>query len=1533
MLTLINMDRFRYHTACLFLVFTAVAVEDCWGQGFFRPIGGAQSGRFIEAPRNMQQQLREAERSIENENYSDAVVRLGDLLQRDIRSIDDSELNGQDFFLDASDASENKKRFTESLFRHARDMVGGLPSKAREMYELRYGPLARKMLDDAAASRDWRVVTEVRRKYFHTDAGYDATLLLAKREFYAGHALAASLLLDDIVDVPAAISRLGESVKLFDAAARHISGRDVAEVSLRGTSITVNGESEPLPDSDELAAWIEQRFGSGESVDRSDADYSIFGGEPSRNELSQGEMPLENERWMLDTTASPRQGRTLREIASNLSISGKLPPPSWTPIRVGNQLLMRTTERLVGVDYLSGKRVWMYPWFSAQQSHHSTEIDFDAIPGEDDAADLLTQRVWNDLPYGEISSDGTRVFMVDDLGQVEMASFSPIMGMRGTRPTDSSSNTLVALDLATEGKLLWRLGKGEDTASTLSDAFFLGPPLPLDGRLYTIVEIAGDILLVCLEPATGEELWRQHLVAVETGGIETDPIRRVAGATPTFHEGVLICPTGAGAMVAIDLADRMLRWGVVFNRNDEFARSMSGRGRGVETVPLMQRWHNGAPIASGQSLLVTPIESDRLIGLDVISGESLFPEKNRITMRYLAGIRDGKFFLVGTNQISAYDLKTGNNLWTSNSDLLSVGQTISGRGVFGEDFYLLPTSSNEIIKVSLEDGTVLGRRMLRFQLGNLVAAQGELMSQGATSIAVAYGEASLEPKIEQALRRNPEDIQALIHKAELLIQRGQRDEALDLLAKARVQEPDNDTALMLSVAAMLDSLRESPEVDGELVETLDQLIYQPEQRVELLALRVRAALQNNQHLDAAKYMLKLSDVVTMEPASKDAANRIVSDVTRQCSLDAWLAARSAELASRMDESERASINELFKETFAEKQHSPNNLLWQLIQQFGPLPASDLIRNELSSRLEKDQEWLRAYSLQLGSRYATEEQLKTLPTERLFHLAKIHSLSGYAEDALHMINLLRERKDGPDAESLDQIEAATRPLVKTHTWPDTATLKWEPRPSRMRATMALNQQVSETKILAGREFQGWRLVSEGAFALALRNPQGYPRGIPLDLENRQRDMGQNEAMIAGGVMIVVTPNALVAVDLHRLDSQANESVLWRHSLSSDDSPLLKRRSNPTRFGDQVFQYLINGASARNLVPTFDLGPILGDRVLALQGGELMSLDLLSKETQWRNSDAPISGVVLSDGNEVAVVSDSEKKVVFFNLHDGAKLRETAWEHGQIWSSIGEHVLSYLPTGTSREYEIRLFNPFTNKVKLSKRANEANRTNENIPASYGRLVGGRYLTLLDTEGNAAIWDLISAEEISSLTLPAYPDLIGLHAMVLEDKCFLLPMRRPQTSDVPPTSQLHTRQGNDHETTDAIFAISLNDGKSLWQKEFEEPWGCTIHQPDATPVVLLTRGRSIFPNPRVRTRTLDFLALDVDDGHEVNSVIGKDVPSHTNELETQTKLPPGQDLMIVDIGIEKLQLNFDPKDDVDDQSDVAPGDSPLREEDDPS
>ena len=53
------------------------------------------------------------------------------------------------------------------------------------------------------------------------------------------------------------------------------------------------------------------------------------------------------------------------------------------------------------------------------------------------------------------------------------------------------------------------------------------------------------------------------------------------------------------------------------------------------------------------------------------------------------------------------------------------------------------------------------------------------------------------------LEENPNDFDALVRKSELLIQEGQTAEALDLLAKARQVQPQNDEVRMLSVSAML----------------------------------------------------------------------------------------------------------------------------------------------------------------------------------------------------------------------------------------------------------------------------------------------------------------------------------------------------------------------------------------------------------------------------------------------------------------------------------------------------------------------------------------------------------------------------------------------------------------------------------------------------------------------------------------------------------------------------------------------------------
>jgi len=1496
-----------------------------WAQGMFQIPHPAQSARFIEPPRSVEQHIRDAERAIADQRYSDAVVRLGDLLQRELADADELELLGQDFFLESTAGSGGKRIYRTSLLRQARDLIGSLPQEAKETYRLRYGPLAKKILSDAAPKRDWAAVGEVRRKYFHTFAGFEASLLLAHRELTLGHPLAASLLLEDIVVQSDAIAHLGPGSLLLYAATLQLAGRELpedlftAERLPRGQEIVLGGVRQPLPRPEELEDWIAERFGSvGTPIRDRSSDYPMFGATPNRNDFTAAEMPIANPRWMKQTLASERQERAITEISNDLISGGMLPPPSWTPLRMGDQLLMKTSDCLFGVDFRTGKLVWQYPWSDPYEKFESSDVAKDLFGETSGPGDLLSQRVWNDLPYGQITSDGERVFLIDNLGEIEYASFSPIIGMRGTRPADATTNALVCLELETEGKLLWQIGADESQATALSQAFFLGPPLPLDGLLYVMAEIAGDIQLLCLSPVTGEEIWRQHLVAVETGGIEFDVVRRVAGATPSYHQGVLLCPTGAGAFVAIDLVDRMFRWGINYPRNVEIGHSMHNRGRGPEKEQLLQRWYSGTAVAVGDTVLVTPIESDRLFAFDLVTGAEQFREMQRIQQRYLAGVQGDRFLVVGATGVSAYDLgRGGAPVWKTDPGMIPAGQQVSGRGVFGEGEYLLPTTANELIRISLDDGRVLERRSTRFPLGNLIAVNGQLISQSPTHLAVAYGERSLEPRVNAVLQENPDDLDSLIRKAEILIQRESRSEALEVLARARRVQPDDDEVLMLSVDAMLGMLRSEADVDADFMETLESLIDQPNQRIELLALRIRWALGQSKVDVAMDYFAEFSELVRHESSLKEVSAQIVNDPSRYCSLDSWLAARFDDLWTLADDDQRQQIDERLAEIFQQHAQAPSAMLTQLARHFQASTQSARIRESLANRFLDEREYLRLERTALGRRIPTTDSLAELSSAQLLNLGNAYALAGMGPDALVVAQLLSERDDPNAAEQAEVIRSLGAQFVSRSEWDHDRidmdaepTLKWEPlrMPTRM---IPQDVTAGETKVMAGQAFRGWQVWKDFRNPVALRDSLGNLHGIPVSEMPLPRDIDK-QAVISGGMMVLMMPNELIAVDLFRLLDRSGESILWRRSLSGDSGPIAKRISDPTPFGDLVFRSPMRSSVAGSTVPEFVFGPVMGDRVLLLQGGDLMAIDLLTSETLWRNSGAPQSGAIVCDGHQVAVVSPAERSLVTFDMEDGRKLAQQPWTYGKVWATTASDVLCYEPQQDNRRVTVRLVDPIANQVLLQTAKPPATQGIGEGPRTLGRIVAGQYLTLLEDSGEVTIWDLenrrsITGDQDRSLKMPAMEDLHSLHAMLLDGRLILIPARHILPAKSVDQGIVHAFQSKNHFPAHALYAVSTDDGSLLWEHELDSPWGCTANQPAETPLLMLTRSHVTRPRGASTVRTLDVLALDVRSGKVVNETLGKEIASQMNDSETLVTVQPLHDRVIVNVSGELLTYSF--------------------------
>ena len=235
-------------------------------------------------------------------------------------------------------------------------------------------------------------------------------------------------------------------------------------------------------------------------------------------------MPLAKLEWANETALLPNDEADILTLYRNLQDDEVPAIPAMQPLAVGNQLFMRTARIMLGVDLRTGLRVWPYPEEELERGNDQNQTT--SLLQERQASEqnhmLLTQRIWQDSPYAQMSSDGQRLFLLRDLSAANSLFASPeimMFGRQGRIPhgleLPKDYNRLVALELATEGKTLWTVGGPDSHDPGLTSVFFLGVPLPLDGHLFVLAEIKDEIKLVSLDAATGRMEWSQQLALVE----------------------------------------------------------------------------------------------------------------------------------------------------------------------------------------------------------------------------------------------------------------------------------------------------------------------------------------------------------------------------------------------------------------------------------------------------------------------------------------------------------------------------------------------------------------------------------------------------------------------------------------------------------------------------------------------------------------------------------------------------------------------------------------------------------------------------------------------------------------------------------------------------------------------------------------------------------------------------------------------------------------------------------------------------------
>jgi outer membrane protein assembly factor BamB len=697
------------------------------GTGLFADEPAERTNALAKPPRESARRLQSAREAAAKGRFADALA--------DLRAILDPA-TGDGFI--PTDAPYGPRRTIKAA---ALKLLEALPAESRRLYELQPSVEAAQFLEQAFRDNDRPALADFARKNFPSRAAGEAIVLLANDALDRGDisdALAWSRLLD-------ASASLAEKHKLETAI-------------LKANCFLFRNDPRRARDALETLASIDPpvtfRLGSRKHTTAEKADRLLMSLGETGKKTENAKPPMQMTDWPMyrgDATRNaagywPAGHPELRWRSGTLdpverqqfNLWKKRNPEQMLFTRqqllvAGNLVLTRSPRRLMAFDLSSGKMAWEYPPEKRDAEGNKPQNVFS----------LFQQIFWEDAVFGQLSSDGRHVFLVDVMPDQDYgADLVGIVGVQGgmmiARPVPAQPfNRLVALKLGENGKPAWSVG-GEDGGSEpkLAGYFFLGPPLPHKESLYVLAEMDGTVRLCAIRAATGQLQWSIDL-AQPDAEVFGDPVRRMAGASPSLADGILICPTTAGAVAAVDPLTRRLLWGFQYPvAKAPVSITPQGilREGGRTKHPTVNRSvADASPVLAAGRTLLLPVESDRLLCLDSTDGRLLW-SCPREEMLYIAGVADEKIVLVGEGGIYAKSLQTGKSAWPGDRLELPGKALPSGRGILAGNFYCFPLSTRELVFVDLRAGKIASRIPSKAELGNITAAGNTFFSQPGDSI-------------------------------------------------------------------------------------------------------------------------------------------------------------------------------------------------------------------------------------------------------------------------------------------------------------------------------------------------------------------------------------------------------------------------------------------------------------------------------------------------------------------------------------------------------------------------------------------------------------------------------------------------------------------------------------------------------------------------------------------------------------------------------------------------------------------------------
>jgi hypothetical protein len=651
------------------LLFAAAEKLPAQPGGFFQPAELSEVVQVDEADHTVLALLETAKALIAEEQWGEAIEKL--------QQVEDSA--GDKMF------KAEPKRFVP-LRQYCQLLLARLPAAGLAAYRERVDPLAKVQYDEGTALRDERRLRKIVDGYFNSSYGDDALLALGEIALERGEPQKAFSLWEQISHklrpaggMPMWLAYPDTDLNLTDVRARLILASIMAG-NLRWAKVELQSLAAKTPDAkgklggrevvyaEALAEMLEAAKLWPQSTERI-RDWPTFAGSPSRQHIA----PTVSEKIEY-LTSVPLPEQTVSTVSSVDEVQ-------FVPVQdadggiVNNPVVVNKQETkphatlgyfpVASDDFVlvnMGSNIFAYRAGSGEQAWKGDSQKPGRIysGGEDKpirGAPIPGQAV-NAAAASQYTLTVCDRWLLARMGPPA----NPFPGAR-RRGAAVGAGYLVCLDLAAEGRLLWKLFPEDERWA------FEGTPICDGTNVYVAMRYHDGTAMLqmhvaCFDLQTSARRWRQLVCAAQSTRLGLDPSSNLL----TLAGDSIYISTNLGAVAALDVADGRVRWLANYPRG---TRDIDGA---MLDLPLN-------PAIYDRGIVFTaPVDFDGVLALDAFSGQFLWDSKEVAGDAQLIGVSGGKLW-AGGKSLSALDARSGKLEYQSTSDGIATTVVGHGRGL------------------------------------------------------------------------------------------------------------------------------------------------------------------------------------------------------------------------------------------------------------------------------------------------------------------------------------------------------------------------------------------------------------------------------------------------------------------------------------------------------------------------------------------------------------------------------------------------------------------------------------------------------------------------------------------------------------------------------------------------------------------------------------------------------------------------------------------------------------------------------------